>query len=269
MRLRKPVLTNTQNVMDGYGGSRVQEVRKFVEGLPKDPDELLNTRREDPEDDMGEGAADPGVGVASALDGLREIPEGGSLLQPPADQSREVRGDIRVPGEIITLEDSMPDHTVIKAGKGVGIQRRGQKLKGSCRHDAGEFLRAAAGKKMFPDRGGGGIASSGACRVMGVSGPRHREKSQGSALTEDRHGIFQSQEIIGGGEKLPDQRKPGGKSCRGTVQRIFRGGKTRRRKALALFQMYGQGFPVFLRFFLQVRGKLRDGSLVRVLGAAA
>ena len=54
MRLRKPVLTNTQNVMDGYGGSRVQEVRKFVEGLPKDPDEVLAACRDKVRESLGE-----------------------------------------------------------------------------------------------------------------------------------------------------------------------------------------------------------------------
>jgi hypothetical protein len=54
MRLRKPVLTNTQNVMDGYGGSRVAEVRQFVESLPEDPEAVLAACREKVREVLGE-----------------------------------------------------------------------------------------------------------------------------------------------------------------------------------------------------------------------
>ena len=42
MRLRKPVLTNSQYILDKNGGSKIAEVRAFISTLPDDPGEVVD-----------------------------------------------------------------------------------------------------------------------------------------------------------------------------------------------------------------------------------
>ncbi|MBP3884691.1 MAG: hypothetical protein J6D54_07125 [Olsenella sp.] len=70
MRLRKPVLTNTQNVMDGYGGSQIAEVRNFVETLPEDPDAVLAACRDKVRETLGQSDVTVAEIPVPGLDGV-------------------------------------------------------------------------------------------------------------------------------------------------------------------------------------------------------
>lgn len=55
MRLRKPVLANSQQVLDAAGVSQAQEVRQLVETLPEDPDQVYGWARGQVASHLGDG----------------------------------------------------------------------------------------------------------------------------------------------------------------------------------------------------------------------
>ena len=55
MRLRKPVLTNSQHILDKAGATKTAEVRSFIQSLPHDQRGIIRTCRSKLVSMMGDG----------------------------------------------------------------------------------------------------------------------------------------------------------------------------------------------------------------------